>query len=56
MSIYKNSYFPDLVKLTKEKRWKTKDNDFIPDYFYMLTSCFIKFSVDSIGFPRKTII
>lgn len=46
----KNIYFVIIDKLTK-----TKVNDFIPCDFYILANCFIKFSVDSLGFIRKTI-
>lgn len=51
----KNIYFISIVKLTKEKKWNTKSNDFIPRDIYMLTNCFITFSVDSIGFTKNAI-
>lgn len=46
----KNTYFVGIDKLTK-----TKANDFIPCDFYILTYCFIKFSVDYLEFTRNTV-
>lgn len=46
----KNIYFVSIDKLNKSKA-----NDFIPCDFYILANCFIKFSVDSLGFTRDTI-